>query len=270
MLTPRRLLAAPAAALLALALAACGGSAPEAAPSASPSASPSPSPEPEGLDLTAENFVATLTEALTAAGSYDFTMSMSADGESLVANGSVQTQDGAQAIAMVMDMPEIGQMEVRLTGGMAYVGLGEITGGKFLQIDPADTSHPLADAFTGMVDEIDPTQGLTGEAQAIVSVTPVGEPEQLDGVEVQAYDLVVDPSKSPEMFAELQSSLPEGVEAPATITYRYWIDADALVRKASFDVLETSGEMTFSNWGNGTPVTAPTADQISTEDPFAG
>ena len=268
-----RLAAAPAAALLALALAACGSSTEAEAP-ASPSASPSPSveetPEAEGLDITVENFAEVTTAAMLGAGSYDFSMAMDAAGEAMTMSGSADVSGGTQKVAVKMELADLGPMEVRAVDGVAYVNLGEITGGKFIAVDPADTSNPLAESFSGLADEVDPTKDLIAYKQAIVSVTPSGEPEQLHGVEVQAYDVVIDPSKAPELAAELGSSMPAGTEMPETITYTYWLDADALTHRIRFAFLEVSADMNFSAWGSATPVTAPAPEEITTESPFGG
>lgn len=266
-----RLAAAPAAALLALALAACGGSSTDAEAEAptSPSASVEETPEADGLDLTVENFAQVTTDAMTAAGSYDFLMEMDAAGEAMTMSGSADLSGDTQSIAVKTDMAGL-TMEVRAHEGMAYVNLGEITGGKFIAIDPTDASNPLADSFSDLAGEVDPTQDILAYEEAMVSVTPTGEPEQLDGVEVQAYDVVIDPTKAPELAADLESSLPLGVEMPETITYTYWLDADALTHRIRFAFLEVSADMRFSSWGSATPVTAPAPEEITTESPFGG
>jgi len=68
--------------------------------------------------------------------------------------------------------------------------------------------------------------------------------------------------------ATLDQAAAAGVTLPATFEYTFWIGPDDLVRKMAFDLMGSQTEMTFSNWGAGAPVTAPTADQITTEDPF--
>jgi hypothetical protein len=180
-------------------------------------------------------------------------------------------EGGATSLAMVMQMGDAGQMEVRMADGLTYMNLGEITGGKFLQIDPNDPSNPMAAGLGDMTGELDPTQGLAGQEAAVTSVTKKGEPELVEGVEATPYEVVIDPSKlAEEHRAGLDEAAAAGVEIPATFVYTYWIDAESLVRKMSFDLMGSQTEMTFSNWGSGAAVTAPSADQITTENPFAG
>ena len=270
----RRVIAAPAAAVLLCALTACGGSTSgsDASPTASASATAeeSPTPEPESTTLTAENFIRTIVDAQVAAASYDFVMEMTSQGQVAGMDGSVHLGGDAPSLSLNMNMPEMPGMSIRSSGGMTYVSLGELTGGKFIEVDPDDTSNPLSAGFADAMKEVDPTMGLAGQEAAIVSVTPVGEPEVVDGVELQTYEVVVDPSKMPEEMAALEADLPPGTEVPATLSYAYQVGDDGLVRKVTFDIMGIQSTMSFTNWGSAAPVQAPTAEEISTENPFAG
>jgi len=274
MRSSRRLLAVPAAVTLAWALAACGGGAAPAAEGLSPApvetTSEAAAPEtPETAEITAANFVETIAGAQQSAGSYDFTMTMSAAGQTISATGSAQLTDTPE-VAMSMEYPGAGSMEMRLVDSVMYMNMGEATGGKFLQIDPTDPSNPLSASFSEMTGDLDPTKGMAGQQAAIVSVEKAGEPEQLDGVAAQPYQVVIDPSKieGPQRDA-IDQAAAAGVALPATFEYTFWIGPDGLARKMAFDLLGSQTEMTFSNWGAGAPIVAPTADQITTEDPFA-
>ncbi|QGQ18472.1 hypothetical protein GC089_03390 [Cellulomonas sp. JZ18] len=266
MRTPR-LLALPAAVVLATALAACGGGSTtaESTPTtaSSPSATPTPTPTVEAL--TAENAFARLTAAQKATTSYDMHLSMTGPA-AMEMTGSADLADGKQNIVAIMSDPEMGPLEVRFVDGVLYLNMGELTGGKFLQLDPNDASNPLGAAFSGITESLG-ANDLTGMEQAFTSVTAVGEPEQLDGVEVQKYDIVVDTTKiAPEATQEL---LAEGLaQLPPTITYSYWLDAQDLPRKVTYDIAGTTTTMTLTNVNAGTPVTAPTPDQVTTEMPF--
>ncbi|GEA87880.1 hypothetical protein [Cellulomonas cellasea] len=272
MRSSRRLLAVPAAVALLWSLTACSGSTTEA--STEPTTKPSATAEAteEAVEITQANFLQTIADAQAEASSYDFTMSTTAEGQAMAATGSVQVEDGgAQALSMVMELPEMGQMEVRMAGGLTYMNLGEMTGGKFLQIDPEDASNPLAAGLGDMTGEIDPTKALAGAEAAVTSVTKKGDAEDVDGVQATPYEVVLDPSKLPEeQRAGLDQAAAAGVAIPTTFVYTYWLDAENLVRKMAFDLMGSKTEMTFSNWGSAAPVTAPSADQITTENPFAG
>ncbi|GIG20877.1 hypothetical protein Cch01nite_16010 [Cellulomonas chitinilytica] len=266
----RRLLALPVAACLAWTLTACGGGAGGAAEGASPDPveTASATATPEAPELTLANFVDTLTAAQNGTGSYDFSLAITAEGQEIVATGSANVADGAQDVAMTMSYPGAGDFDIRIVGGVMYMSMGDLTGGKFLQIDPNDATNPLSAGLGDITGDIDPAKTMAAQKVAITEVTKTGEPEQLDGVEVQQYVVVVDPSKlDAEQRKPFDEAAAAGVPLPATLTYTYWVDSANLIHKVAFDI-GAKTEMTFSNWGAGAPVVAPTADQITTENPF--
>ncbi len=264
-----RLLALPVGVVLVAGLAACGGGSATAGSTpttdTSASATPTPTPTPTVDGLTVENAFARLSAAESVATSYDVTLSMTGP-ETMEMTGSADLADGKQNVAMILPDPDLGAIEVRFVDGVLYLGMGDLTGGKFLQLDPNDASNPLAAGFAGFADSIGGSE-LAGMEQAFTSVTPVGEPEQLDGVEVQAYEIVVDTAKiSPEAGQEL---LAGGLaQLPPTITYTYWVDAQDVPRKVVYELMGTTTTMLMRNVGAGAPVVAPTPDQITTEMPF--
>jgi hypothetical protein len=272
MRSSRRLLAVPATAALVWALAACGGGAPAAqdeAPATTAAATKEAEEAPAAVEITAANIIEVLSAGQKEAGSYDFAMTTVAEGQTITSTGSAHVSGDTQELSMTMTIPGAGETAMRLVGGMLYMNMGEMTGGKYLQIDPADTTNPLSASVGEITSSLDPTKGVAGQQAAIVSVTKSGAPEQLDGVDAQPYELVIDPSKiSGDARASLDQAAAAGVTLPATIVYTYWIGPDGLIRKMAFDLMGGHTEMTFSSWGHGAPVVAPTADEISTENPF--
>lgn len=259
-----RLAALPVAVVLAGSLAACGGGAPSAEPSTPAPATSSSAPEVEAL--TVENIAARLDASQQAVTSYDLTLTASG-AVAMEATGSADLADGKQNVSMVMSSPEMGDLEFRLVDGVVYLNMGPLTGGLFLKADPNDPANELASAFAGFEDEILGSE-LDGMEDAVTSVAPVGEPEQLDGVEVQGYEVVIDTTKIAAEVAE-GLLLEEALDAlPATLTYTYWLDADDIPRKIQYEVAGSITTMTMSNVNAGTPVVAPPADQITTELPF--
>lgn len=264
----RRLLAVPVTAVLAWSLTACGGSAPEAPAGASdqPSATQeeeAPVAEPAGFELTKDN-LGELATAMQAAGTYDTTMVTDVQGAQMTAQGQARVTDAGNELVMTMSSAQMAApLEIRLVGGQMYINMGELTGGKFWQLDPTDTSNPLA-ASMGQSTGSSATESLQEILPALVSVTPSGAPEQLDGVSAQPYEVVVDSSKmagqAGEQFAAAQAA---GVEVPATVTYTYWVGADKLPRKLVMEILGSHIEMTLSNWGGDVTIEAPPADQVT-------
>ena len=278
MRTSRRLLAAPAMVALLGALAACASTTPEVNAGSSapvPSSKPSqalmtqePAAEPERVFLTAENIAQTIADAQEKAGSYDFTMTVAADG--YVIQGAGSAHMGAEpAVAMVLSSPDTGDVEIRVLAGQVYLNFGAMTGGKFVLVDPADTTSPLAGIAGGLAGQVDPTKAIAQTRAGIVAATKAGPPEQIDGVLAQPYEVVIELAKLPEEalapFAEAEAA---GIPLPAEIVYTYWLGPDDLLRKVTYDLLGAATEMTFTNWGSGTAIQAPAADEITTEDPF--
>jgi lipoprotein LprG len=268
---PARLSAAVATVAVVALLGACQGGGDKAAqkPAASSSSaqSPTPTPTPTGpVVLTAATFADAIGEAAKGDTSYDFGMTMTVSGQAISAQGSGATVGGAPSVAMTMDMSAqgAGTMALRMVDGKVYMSMTQVTGDKFFVIDPNDPSSPLAGTADELTGQTDPVKSIAQLKGAIVSVTPSGAPEQLDGVAAQPYDVTVDTTKMADVQAQAKTA---NVTLPATLSYRYWVGPDNLPRKLSMSLLGTQTDMTFSHWGAGAPITAPTADQI-TASPF--
>lgn len=262
----RRLLAVPAAAVLAWSLTACGGAAPEAPAGldASASATEETVVEPAGFVLTTEN-LPDIAAAMLAAQTYDTTMVTEVAGASMTAQGQARVSDAGTEMTLSMSSPEMAApLDIRLVGGQMYVNMGELTGGLFWQLDPTDTSNPLTAGFAGSTGQASAADSLEALVPALVSVEKSGAVEEIDGVTTQPYDVVVDTSKIAGQSAEQFAAAAEaGVEVPAQITYTYWVGDDQLPRKLSMDLLGSHIEMTFSNWGGPVTIEAPPADQVT-------
>ncbi|MBO0923837.1 hypothetical protein J1G44_06450 [Cellulomonas sp. zg-ZUI199] len=269
MLSRHRAVVVPSLVALLCALPACSSAPADVAASPSATAAATPTPEEAvGGTLTKDDFVRTITDAFTAVGSYDFTVVLGTDGSLGEVSGSMHL---GEVPSYDMTMAMVGmEMRMRAVDGTGYVSLGELTGGKFLAVDPSDASDPFAAAFADSVNQADPSMGLKEHEAAIVSVTAVGEPTDVDGVQVRTYEVLVDPRKMPERMADLESSLPPGQEIPETLAYTYLITADGLVREVSYEILGIEGRMTTSNWGAAAPVTAPGPDEITTQEALGG
>ncbi|MEK8226830.1 hypothetical protein NKG05_13200 [Oerskovia sp. M15] len=169
--------------------------------------------------------------------------------------GDIVFTDGSQNLAMTMTVPGSGEMQIRVVDGIFYLNLGETSQNKFVAIDPADESNPMASAFDGLTEQMDPSASVEALEGAIVSVEKDGDPVDIDGVKAQPYTVVVDTTKLTGSMKEQADAA--GSALPETLTYQYWIDADDLMRKVVMDVQGSVMEMTFSNWGEDLQVVAP-------------
>ena len=270
---PRRLLAVPFALAVAGSLAACGSS-----PSTSSSSSSTPhaaaataaqtpdvaAAKPAAFVLTAENF-SDLGTGIAADPSYSMSATIGVADQSIAMNGVLNGKD----LQISETVPGLSSpIDIRYVDGAAYVNLGDATNGLFWQLDLTDTSNPLSAALSQATGQASIADSIASVQPAIVSVTPSGAPEDLDGVSTQPYEVVVDTTKitgaAADQFATAKA---QGVTVPDTITYTYWIGTDKLPRKMTMDLLGSTTEMLFTNWGSRTPVEAPTPDQITTTAP---
>lgn len=269
MLSRRRAVVVPSLVALLCALPACGSAPAAVDPGRPVPVAASPTPEVDaGPVLTKDDFVATIVAAVQEAGSYDVTFLMGEDGSLGDVRGTMHLGD-VPAYELTMTMVGM-EMRMRAVDGLGYVSLGALTDGKFLTVDPTDASDPFAESFADSMEQADPSMGLEENEAAIVSVTPVGDPTEVDGVQVRTYDVVVDPRKMPERMADLESSMPPGTEVPETLTYTYVVDTDGRVREVTYEILGITGVMTMSNWGTAAPVVAPGPDEITTREALAG
>jgi hypothetical protein len=247
-----------------LGLSACssdGGAEPERGAESSESTAAAEAAESADFDLTADDFVDRVTAAAQDAGTLTMSMQTTALDVTTDATGVVRYLDGgAQEMSIVTTVPEVGEMDMRVVGGMVYMSMGELTGGKFLQIDPSDSSDPMAAQFQGMSGQLDPTGALSGLRDAIRSVEKAGEPEEVGGALAQPYTVTVDTatalSSQPEALAEAASLPPE-------LTYTYWIDGDDLMRRMLAELPTGAMDATFTGWGEPVEIVAPSADQIT-------
>lgn len=213
------------------------------------------------FDLTRDDFVERVTAAAQEAGTLTMTMSTSGSGVTQTAEGVVRYTDGAQDLSMTMEVPQAGTVDFRMVGGVVYMQMPELTGDKFLQIDPDDTSNPLAESFAGMEGQFDPTGTLNGLADAITSFEKVGEPEEVGGALAQQYEVVIDTTAMDGAISEDMAAA--GASLPPELTYAYWVDADDLMRRVTTEAMGVSTEVTFSGWGEAVEIVAPSADQIT-------
>lgn len=216
-------------------------------------------------DLTTENFAERLTAAALDAGSYSIDMTTEAAGTEATISADVELTDSTTNMAMTMDQAGM-TMEIRIVDAIVYMNLGDLSGGKFVKVDPADESNPLAGQFEGFEEQLDPTASLQGFEGAFTTVEKVGEPVDVDGVQAQQYTVVVDTTKVTGDLKEQAEAA--GTALPPELTYEYWIDAqDRMVRTTS-EVAGATVDMTFSGWGEDFGIAAPSDDEISTEPLF--
>lgn len=243
----------------ALGLTACSSDAPsDAAPSSATAPEAAAPAAPEGpVLLTVDDFVQRTSAASDGVSSVHMTMVMQAAGETMNADADVVTRGDAADMRMTMTIPEVGAVEMIVVDGAAYMTLGDLTGGQYLDL----TSDAEDNPFAGMTDELTGSFDAKSTAKlagAVRSVEPAGDPVEIDGVLTQPYEVVVDGAAAAAMLGDEA----DAAQIPETVTYTYWIGEDDLMRRLVADMPEGSVEMVFSAWGADVTITAPTPDQI--------
>jgi hypothetical protein len=212
--------------------------------------------------LTKDEIMRVTYAAAKKAGSAHMTMSTSGTAK-LTAQGDVDYGHGQPSMTMTMSMPQMqmgkGPMAMRYVDKVLYMQIPGLTPpGKFMAIDPSDKTSPLAKSFSSTTNELDPMKSLVAMQSAIRSVKRVGK-QSIDGDTVEHYKLTVDTAALLKNFAPAAGP-PAGM--PKTVTYDLWLDEQHLLRRTSFDLLDTHFEATMSKWGEPVHVQRPSADQI--------
>ena len=250
-----------------LAIAGCGsadtGSASGDSKSGSNSSSSGAKSDSSATDaaLTKDDIMRVTYDAALKAGSAHMDMKVTGQG-ALNAQGDVDYGNGQPSMAMKMAMPQLskGPMEMRYVGKVLYMQMPGLTpAGKFFAIDPSDKTSPMAKAFAGATDQMDPLKSIKSMEAAVQTVTLVGK-EKVDGVSVDHYKLTVDTSAL--VKGRLSPQAAQQANLPKTITYDLYLDDQHLLRRTSFELMSTHFEATMSKWGEPVHVQKPAASQI--------
>ena len=178
-------------------------------------------------------------------------LQMSMDGRMAMTE---QFEDGEMELTLeIQDQ----QLELRLVDGLIYVsGPPATPQGKWVEIDPQDTSNPLAQQFAGLTKSGDLNTTFDAFKAGLREVEYVGE-EEIDGDTVHHYVFTVDAAKAAE--AQGQPMPPGG---PETIDYDVWLTEDDLMRRISFALGPMEAVVDATEWGEPVDVEKPAADEI--------
>ena len=177
----------------------------------------------------------------------------------LRARGDVDYTGATPQTEMTMTSAQLGTgtIEMRIVKGIVYIHIPRATpNGKFLRIDPKDTSSPMGKSFGSLSSQLDPLSSFRALRSAVRSVTYVGQ-DTVDGAETGHYKVVADSATL--LRATGQKSLPQ---VPKTLVYDVWFDTSDLLRRMRTEVAGARTEVTLSDWGKPVTVTAPPASKI--------
>ncbi len=219
--------------------------------------------------LTLANFASTTSEAQEDARSVHLDADLGIQGQSMSMSGDIQMGASVQdtSFALDMDTGDLGgNFSMVLVDETLYMNAGEMTDGKFIEIDLRDESNPMGALYSQLAGQTDPaaiTRALEG---AIENLETVGT-EEIDGTTTTHYRVEVDARKA--LSKTLGDAMPSGSldSLPKTMTYDIWVGEDDLPRRLDYDMMGTSITLDFTKWGEPVDIKAPSPSEISDQDP---
>ncbi len=251
---------------LGVTLTACGGSGDSdsvddparASSSSSTSTDPSEStatdeasPIDDGGEVATADFVSRIQHGIENTKYAHIVFSMKAGAGGMEGQGD--TDYTVTPANMKMTMTVGGQdMNLLLVDSVMYIESPQAPG-KFLKYDLTDPSNPLGSQFT---DQLDPAASMAKFAQAVSSVTSIGE-EDVDGQGADHYVMTIDTS-------QLGTASP-AAGMPAELKADVWLDGDDRMVKSSIELGQgTTYDATLSDFDKPVDISAPSADKILT------
>lgn len=142
-----------------------------------------------------------------------------------------------------------------IAGGVVYIEQSQ--GGKWAVIDQSDPSYgALLRTFT----EIGPHESVAGLGKGIISVTRDGT-RRVDGAELTAYRLEVDPSRARGAFKALAGN--SGISE--VFSFEFLLDEDDLLHRVEVTVTGETTTVSLTDWGVPVSEVVPSGDQLITE-----
>lgn len=274
----RTLAAAALTPLLLTGFAACGGDAGDSGDSASDAGAPAAGSAvlaglEVGEEVSPKEFVDTVTDGLEESTTAHLEMTMSmGDQVSTTGEGDLDYTTEPPSLAMSMEVPQAGDMEMVLVDNVLYLKSAAMSGEKFWKLDLTDPDGPFGQmGLDKMLEQSDPVGALKAMESGIDTVTFAGS-EELDGRELDHYELTIDTESVMESYgADLPSSATQGM--PESVTYDLWLDDHdrfAQMRMETPILKQTmTMEMSLDAWGQDVSIEAPPADEV-TEMPDLG
>lgn len=219
-------------------------------------------------ELTKANFASEVSQAQVQAETAHVDAKIGAQGQNMSMTGDMDMTKKDVAFDFTMSGAALGNgARFILVDKVVYLKVPQLTQSeKYVKVDTADGSDPMAKMFTQMLSQMNPSR--TFEAfDAITKLEDKGT-QEVDGVETTRYAVTVDTKKALEAQG-LAGKVPTG-QLPKTLKYDVWVDADKLVRKLSMDVAGSTIDMTLSEWGEPVQISAPPASQTTTMEKLMG
>lgn len=255
----------------ALSLTACG-SAQDSADGGTDSGGSSDGTTQGSAPLTQDNFASAVSDAQSEAQSAHMEMSIETAGMEIEGSGDLATAESGDPkdsqMALTMDIPVAGEIEMRLVDGFAYMKMGTYTQDKFVEIDLSDPNNPLGTSLDDITKQADPNAMVEEMAGSLQDFKKTDETKDFDGVEATKYVLTLDgKGMSKMMQSQGGTAGSTDAELPDEIEAEMWIDDDNLLHLMTMEIDEGSTpmsmEMKFTDWGKPVEIKAPSKDEIT-------
>ena len=221
----------------------------------------------QGEEVSPDEFVDTVSDGLEESTTAHLEMTMSMGDEvATTAEGDLDYTTNPPSLAMSMDVPQAGDMEMVLVDNVMYLKADAMSGDKFWKLDLADPDSPFGEmGLDKMLEQSDPIGALESMKDGIDTVTFEGT-EDVDGRELDHYVLTIDMLSVMDSYgADLPSDAADGM--PDSITYDLWLDDQDLFAQMQMEVpvIDKSMEMEMSldDWGQDFSIEAPPAAQVT-------
>ena len=210
-------------------------------------------------ELAEDDLVDRLSAAQLAAGTAHVRMDQSVMGMEMAVRGEIVLADRPEDVRARVRMDVNGmEMDTRIVDGVMYLGMGQMTDGKFIKVDPSDPDDPFAEQYGSLTEQMDPGEQLEMFRDALVSFENLGDGGELDGVPTTRLRLAL---KTEEVLKGRQGDL-DAAQLPEQIEYQMWVGDDDLIRKIEMDLFDTPMTVTYSKWGEPVEVEAPAPSEL--------
>jgi hypothetical protein len=214
---------------------------------------------PAATHLTTASFLPAMKKSMVGKDSVRVTMRMVVGGQEVMTATGLQTMKPV-AMQLVMNGAAFGgKAKMIVVKGKLYLSTKDVPDGKYVKIDPEDSSDPSAAGLGAMLDELDPSKTFASFDNGLKSVKFV-RTETLDGRKLDRYAVSVDTA------AALKATGKKMVAGlPKTLVYTIWMGStDHLMYRIVFTIGGTGMTMTATDWGKPVTIKAPPASKVIT------
>lgn len=201
--------------------------------------------------------------------SFEMSMELAGGGEQVSLEGTADLAGETAELDVMITMAEMGEMQLILADGEAYIAMPPLTPqGKFFAVPASELDDLVDGGITKSLDFESTWEGWDVGAQAVRFVGS----EQVRGEQMDHYAVVVDTAAAAEALGEAAGATEEmPLEGmPAEVTYDVWVDAQDLMRQLSFEMEGGSIEMSIDSWGQDFDITVPAPGDVMEMPAFGG